>query len=235
MSEIRQFSTLDELSHAAAAAIAELSAAAISQRGRFAIALSGGGTPRMLYQILAKEFREKIDWKHVHLFWGDERYLPQDDPASNFRMAKETLLNQLDIPGENMHAIPTGFPNPAKAVEEYSRELEVFFGTDPDFDLILLGLGSDGHTASIFPATPIEATGQGLAIVTQSPIPPSIRVSLTMNVLNQARNVFFLVAGPEKRGILDAVLADEGNPSSPYPAARVKPKGKLVWFVSPSD
>ncbi len=231
MSQIRRFHSLEELSAAAAEAIAELSRAAIAERGRFSLALSGGNTPRTLHRLLAED--SKMDWNHIHLFWGDERYVPHDDPASNFRMAQETLLSKLTIPSVNIHPIPTSFPNPSEAAEAYALELSKFFGSaNPEFDLILLGVGGDGHTASMFPGTPIEEPHNGLVIVTQSPVAPTIRISLTMNVLNNARNVFFLVAGEEKQSILNAVLAEEGNPESKYPAARVQPKGELVWFVS---
>lgn len=233
MSEIRRFNTLDELSRTAAEAIAELSAAAIREHGRFALALSGGSTPRTLYRLLARDYREKIDWKKVHLFWGDERYVPQGDPASNYRMVEETLLTNLEIPSGNVHPIPTSFPNPAKAMEAYTMKLEEYFGFgSPEFDLVLLGLGNDGHTASIFPSTPVEETRKGLVIVTQSPIAPTIRISLAMNVLDNAQNVFFLVAGSEKQKVLNTVLADSGNPDSQYPAARVRAR-RLVWYVSP--
>lgn len=229
---IKSFSSLAALSNAAAQLVAALAGKAIAERGRFTLALSGGNTPKMLYATLARDYKEKIDWDHVHLFWGDERHVPHDDMESNFRMVKESLLGKIEIPMENIHSIPTSLDNPQEAAVSYATELASFFNQPiPEFDLILLGLGGDGHTASIFPRTPIAKTREGLVIVTQSPIPPAVRISLTMNVLDNARNVLFLVAGKEKKEILKAVLVDEGNANSKYPAARVKPQGELVWFV----
>ncbi|HET6402852.1 MAG TPA: 6-phosphogluconolactonase, partial [Candidatus Kapabacteria bacterium] len=160
------------------------------------------------------------------------RYVPHDDPASNYRMVKESLLGGISIPPNNIHPVPI-LSNPSDSSDTYSKEIQSLFKNDiPIFDLILLGLGDDGHAASIFPATPITKTHEGIVIVTESPVPPQIRISLTMNVLDNARNVFFLVSGKEKTEILKAVLAEEGNPDSKYPAARVQPHGKLVWFVA---
>ncbi len=230
---LQSFPSLAFLSTAAAKSIAALSQEAIAQRGRFTVALSGGETPKPLYELLGTEYRTTIDWNRTHLFWGDERYVPHDDPASNYRMVKESLLDKIAIPEANVHPIPTSFPNPEEAREDYSQTLLEFFGESvPSFDLILLGLGGDGHTASIFPATPTQKTLEGTVIVTESPVKPLIRISLTMSVLNNARNVYFLVAGAGKREILKDVLAEEGSPNSKYPSARVKPVGELVWFCS---
>ena len=222
---VKIFHDLQELSIAVSDAIADLARNAIAARGRFTLALSGGHTPKTLYKILARDYQTKIDWQHVHLFWGDERYVPHDDPASNYWMVNESLLSKIEISLDNIHPIPTTFPNPTDAAARYAGELTSFFGQPiPEFDLILLGLGDDGHTASIFPATPIETSREGVAIVTTSPVAPAIRISLTMTILDNARNVFFLVSGAEKKEILKAVLDEEGNPDSKYPAARVQPQ-----------
>jgi 6-phosphogluconolactonase len=223
---IRVSHDLQAIGKEAAKALAILANKAISERGRFTLALSGGETPRTLYEILARDYRDAIDWQHVHLFWGDERYMPHDDPASNYRMAKETLIDRIPIPEVNVHPIPTSFSNPEDAAKAYAAELTAAM----PLDLILLGLGEDGHTASLFPGT-FDPEDERLAIVTQSPKPPVTRISMTLRAINAARNVFFFVSGEEKGVILGRVLADRNGS---YPAARARPRGKLSWFVDES-
>jgi len=230
---LRSFPSIASLNGAVASAIAECASKAIADRGRFTIALSGGNTPRTLYETLARDYASVIDWKHVHLFWGDERNVPLSDLESNFRMVKESLLDRIQIPLENVHAVPILMEDIAEAVAiRYAAVLQDVFGQGiPEFDLILLGLGNDGHTASLFPGMSEQEMMNGIVIATRSPVKPSDRISLTLSVINNARNVFFLVAGQEKKQILKAVLADEENADSKYPSARVKPRGELVWFV----
>ncbi len=230
---LRSFSSIASLNAAAANAIVELAATAITERSRFTIALSGGNTPRALYELLARDYASVIDWKHVHLFWGDERNVPHSDIESNFRMVKESLLDRTDIPLENVHAVPILMEDTAAAVAiRYAAVLQDIFGQGiPEFDLILLGLGNDGHTASLFPGMSQQEMSDGIVIPTRSPVAPFERVSLTLKVINNARNVFFLVAGVSKKEILKSVLADEGKPDSKYPAARISPRGELVWFT----
>ena len=223
MSPIECFHSLEALSAAAAKALARLAQEAIATRGRFTLALSGGETPRTLYEVLARDYRDAIDWQHVHLFWGDERYVPHDAPASNCRMAKESLIDRIPIPEVNVHPIPTSFSNPEDAAKAYAKALTPAI----PLDLILLGLGEDGHTASLFPGT-FDPEDERLAIVTHAPKPPITRISMTLRAMNAARNVFFLVSGEEKREILDRVLADRDGK---YPASWVAPLGKLTWFV----
>lgn len=228
---LRSFPSLASLSASAAEEIARIATESIASRGRFTIALSGGSTPRTLYGTLAQGYHKKIDWQHVHIFWGDERYVPHDDPSSNYRMAKESLLDAIPIPSINIHPVPI-LTDPSDSSENYSEKLQAFFKEAvPRFDLIFLGLGGDGHTASLFSGMTEAEMNNGLVIVTHSPAPPPIRISLTLRVINNARNVFFLVSGEEKKEILKAVLAEEGNADSKYPAARVHPRGELVWFV----
>jgi 6-phosphogluconolactonase len=177
---IRSFSSLDLLSAAAATEIVQLAGHAISKRGQFSLVLSGGATPKTLYDLLATKYHAKIDWQHVHLYWGDERYVPHNDPASNYRMAFETLISKIDIPEQNIHPIPTNFDNPQDAANAYA---DIVKDAMP-FDLILLGLGDDGHTASLFPGPAFDPNDDRLVIVTHSPKPPVTRVSLTMKVVN---------------------------------------------------
>ncbi len=229
---IRSFPSLASLSAAAAQEIFELSTAAIAKRGRFTLALSGGSTPRTLYETLASDYARTMDWQHVHFFWGDERYVSHDDTASNYRMAKESLLDKIDITEGNIHPILTSLSNPHDVAASYATELTSFFGQSiPEFDLILLGLGDDGHTASLFPGMTEEEMSREIAIVTNSPVPPRIRISLTLSAINNASKVAFIVAGEGKKIILQSVLNDRNNSSPKYPASRVDPKGDLVWFV----
>jgi 6-phosphogluconolactonase len=229
---LRSFPSLAFLSDAVARELAKIAKEAIAERGQFTIALSGGETPRTLYDILAKDYQSALDWKHVRFLWGDERYVRRDDPASNYRMAKESLFDHIPVTPDNVYPVNTALANPEKAAANYSTELSLTIGGSlPSFDLILLGLGNDGHTASLFPGTDFERMAGQLVVVTDSPVSPKVRISLTMDVINAARNVFFLVAGEEKKQILKAVLADEGNVDSKYPASRVNPRGQLTWFV----
>lgn len=229
---IKSFPSLESLSAAAAKEIAILAKEAIEERGQFTIALSGGNTPRSLYELLARDYSTSIDWKRVHLFWGDERFVPLKDPASNFRMAREALQDGIDIPAENIHPIPTAMSDPLDSALGYSVELFQFFkGETPEFDIVLLGLGNDGHTASLFPGMYEKEMNRGDVIVTRSPVIPFDRISLTLSVINNARNVFFLVAGSDKAGILHEVLEDAKNEKPKFPAAMVKPVGNLLWFV----
>ena len=167
-------------------------------RGRFAVALSGGSTPKRMFEQLAKMV---MDWKHIHLFWVDERCVPPDHPDSNYGMTAEALLNHIEIPGENIHRIHGEQP-PEPAALIYEKELRHFFGEQlPVFDLILLGLGSDGHTASLFPGSPAlqEKKRWAVEVKHDAPPPPLVdRVTLTIPVLKEAREVIFLVSGNRK-------------------------------------
>ncbi|HWF44123.1 MAG TPA: 6-phosphogluconolactonase [Candidatus Kapabacteria bacterium] len=230
---IHIYPTIQSLSEAAASELARLSSEAITNRGRFMLALSGGSTPCTLYEVLAKHYRDSIDWQDVHIFWGDERYIPHDNPESNYFLAKKSFLDYINIPSENIHPIPTLYSNPEEAARTYDRELtDIFGGIKPAFDLILLGLGSDGHTASLFPSLKFEKDDSRNVIVTESPAGPRIRISLTMNAINRARNIFFLVEGKKKAGILKNVLNSTKEKEPHFPASRIKPNGTLTWFVN---
>ena len=196
----------------------------------FSFALAGGETPRRLYQTLATEYRDRIAWPRLHVFWGDERYVPHDDPRSNVRLAREALLDHVPIPGDNVHPMPTGLPAPEEAAAAYEQTLRRWFpGPWPRFDLVLLGMGSDGHTASLFPGAAAFAERTRWAVAASAPVEPRLRLTLTLPVFNHAALVFFLVAGSEKAAVLGRVLA---GPSEAYPAAAVRPdEGGLVWWV----
>lgn len=213
-----------ELPAAAAAALAEALVAAIRKRGACRFALAGGSTPQPVYAALAAPpLSQQVDWKKVHVFFGDERCVPPDDPASNYRMAHAALLDQVKIPAAQVHRIEGERPA-AEAARAYAQTL----GKEP-LDIALLGLGDDGHTASIFPATR-ESSARVMA--TSSPVPPLLRVSLTTAALSEARQVFFLVSGAKKAARVAEVFAQLGDDAPPLPAARVRPStGKLVWFL----
>jgi len=220
---------LEELAHLAARWIADIAG---SSRGRFAICLSGGSTPRRLYQLLAEApYREAIPWDRVHWFWGDERFVPWDHPDSNYRMAREALLAHVPAPEQNIHGIATA-GDPAAAARAYERELKSYYGAEaldparPLFDVELLGLGPDGHTASLFPGTNVLAERQRwVAEVVGAK--PEVRITLTYPPLESSRHTGFLVAGADKREPLAGVLSADQE----LPAARLRPAGELVWFV----
>jgi 6-phosphogluconolactonase len=207
---------------------------AVTKRGRFAIALSGGHTPGKMYSLWAQseQYRNKTPWDRVHLFWSDERFVPADDPRSNYRMARETLISQVPIPAENVHPMPTNLSSPEECARAYETELLKFFGSEPPaFDVQLLGIGDEGHTASLFPGSPaLGEKVRWVAAVRVAAEPPQ-RITLTPVVLNQGRNTFFLVAGEGKRAILSAIRDELASKPSQYPAARIHPAREPVWFL----
>jgi 6-phosphogluconolactonase len=207
---------------------------AVTKRGRFAIALSGGHTPGKMYSLWAQteQYRNKTPWDRVHLFWSDERCVPADDPRSNYRMARETLISQVPIPAENVHPMPTNLSSPEECARAYETELLKFFGSEPPaFDVQLLGIGDEGHTASLFPGSPaLGEKVRWVAAVRVAAEPPQ-RITLTPVVLNQGRNTFFLVAGEGKRAILSAIRDEPASQPSQYPAARIHPAREPVWFL----
>lgn len=232
--DTRVFPDGDALSRAALDELLGIASVAVKERGRFAVALAGGHTPAKLYQMWAQAEKRgmRTPWERVHLFWGDERYVPHDDPASNYRMARESLIANIPIPADNVHPMPTDAPEPEKAAEAYEVELRRFFGAGaPAFDLQLLGLGVEGHTASLFPGSPALEEKQRWAAAVVAPAKPPQRITLTLPVLNQARNTFFLVTGRDKRPIIAALRSQSTASSRVYPVARVQPSGSVVWFL----
>ncbi|MBN1918356.1 MAG: 6-phosphogluconolactonase [Verrucomicrobia bacterium] len=239
MKTIRKFDSLSALSKAAAAQFVEAAREAIAARGRFVVALSGGSTPRTLYERLAAPgVADCIDWPNVVLLWGDERCVNPDDPRSNYGLARDTLLDRVPVPASNVHRIE-GERGPEAAAAGYERVLGEVFDLRPGsrelpcFDLVLLGLGKDGHTASLFVGgAALREQRRWVVDVTIAAVDPRVpRVTLTLPVLNAARRVWFVVAGHGKREVLRAVLRGAPVHSAPYPASLVKPRGELVWFV----
>jgi 6-phosphogluconolactonase len=231
--ELLPFPDPPALSRAAAELVAEVAAGAVAARGRFAMALSGGRTPEMLYTLLASEYLEQMPWDAMHLYFGDERCVPPTDPDSNYRMADRALLSRVPGLERRTHRIE-GELGGAEAAARYDAVLRgAFLDEATTFDLVLLGMGPDGHTASLFPGSPALDERQRWAVPTEAP--PTMttrdRVTLTYPVLCAGRIVLFLAAGADKRERLAAVLADTGRPDAPYPASRVTARERLVWLV----
>lgn len=239
ITEIRKRTDLEELSRVAAEEIAGEVETAVSARGRFSMALSGGRTPRLLYENLASRYRDKIAWDMVHLFWGDERYVPKDHPDSNYAMVNSTLVSRVPFLLQNVHRMPTELDPPERAAEAYEQVLRNFFSegaADADdftFDVILQGMGEDGHTASLFPADPVLYEKERWVVPVTAPpgYSPQERITLTFPVLNRSRKAFFIVSGEGKREVLNAILTDPAKAESHYPAANIHPMDNLVWYV----
>jgi 6-phosphogluconolactonase len=225
---------LHTISQQAAAYVARIASQAIVTRGRFSIALSGGNTPAQLYGLLGSEpYKSQIDWQLVDIFWSDERCVPPDDPESNYRMAHEVLLSHISIPAVQVHRMPADQPNRDAASLAYTQEMQRVFGTNgiPAFDLIQLGMGPEGHTASLFPHQPSLRETERLVMPVSVPKPPPDRLTFTPPILNAARNVLFLVTGADKADALHAVIEGAYNPDE-YPAQIVRPpKGEVTWMV----
>lgn len=233
--ELRRLTTPQDLFQAAAEEVIRSATDAVAQRGRFTIALSGGSTPRNLYTLIAANASTTLPWDQMFFFWGDERHVPPDSPDSNYRMAKEALLSKVPIPAANIFPIPAENPDASAAAETYEQTLQKFFavapGEFPRFDLILLGMGPDGHTASLFPETAALQEKSRLVVANWVEKLGSSRITFTLPLLNAARCVAFLVSGADKAAALHEVL--EGNaPAEKYPSRLVQPRdGKLIWFV----
>ena len=213
---------------------------AIAKNGSFAVVLSGGSTPRGLYSLLAGEprFRNEIPWQQAHFFWGDERHVPPGHPDGNFRMACETMLDIVPVPRAHIHRIPSELPDAEAAATDYERTLRAFFrlseGEWPRFPLVLLGLGPDGHTASLFPNTKALSERERLVAGNWVEKFNTWRITMTAPLLNNAENVLFLVSGSEKASALKDVLKDDSDPRQ-YPARLIRPiHGRLLWLVDKS-
>jgi len=233
--DIRKLTTPQELFEAAAEEVVRAANQAVAQRGRFTIALSGGSTPKNLYTLLATNARTSLPWDRMYFFWSDERHVPPADPESNYRMAEEAMLSKIPVAASNVFRVPTENPDAAAAAEAYEQTLRKFFAVEagqvPRFDLILLGMGPDGHTASLFPETAALREKSRLVVANWVEKLKTSRITFTLPLLNAARGVAFLVSGTDKASALHEVL--EGNaPGEQYPARLVQPiDGKLIWFL----
>ena len=238
--EVRTFSGIEALSEAAAAEIVVIARDSIAARGRFSIALSGGNTPKRTYELLVDQHRADIDWAHSDFLFGDERFVPPTDSRSNYRMAREALFDRAPIPASGVHAVRTDTSTVDEAAELYEstlRRVLIVNAKEPRFiDLVLLGVGPDGHTASLFPGSPaLEepsrwTRGVGAPTTVQPAVP---RVTVTLPFLAGARNVLFLVAGADKRPVMREIL-ERTETAQQYPAALVAPSGRTVWMIEQS-
>ncbi len=233
--EIRTLTTPQELFSAAAEEVVRAANEAVAARGRFTIALSGGSTPKSLFNLLATNARNSLPWDRMFFFWGDERHVPPTDPDSNYRMADEAMLSKIPVAAGNVFRIAAENPDAAAAAEAYEQTLRKFFALEPAqfprFDLMLLGMGPDGHTASLFPGTAALQEKSRLVVANWVDKLKASRLSLTLPVLNAAACVVFLVSGTDKAPALHAVLEGDA-PGDQYPSKLIRPvDGKLIWII----
>jgi len=230
----------EALCRAAGAEFVRAATEAVASKGSFSVALSGGSTPKALYSLLATDpqLRTQVPWSKVAFFWGDERSVPPDDPDSNYRMANEAMLSKAPVAQELVFRIHGEYPDIGKAAEEYEHQLGKFFhltgGQAPRFDLVMLGMGPDGHTASLFPGTKALQEKKRLVVSNWVGKFYTQRVTMTAAVLNNAAEVMFLVHGSDKAAPLKAVLEGPFEPEQ-LPAQLIRPEnGKLLWLLDPT-
>ena len=235
---IRIFADLDTLSTAAARRWAELAGQALASRGQFHVALSGGSTPRSLFErLVSADFIGQVDWQHVHIYFGDERCVPPNHPDSNFRMAHEALLSHVAIPATQIHRMKAELPNAHEAAAEYQQVLTAQLprspaGT-PRFDLVLLGLGPDGHIASLFPDTPILQERQRLTAAVYVDQLQAWRISVTFPMINNASNILLMATGETKAEPLRRVFANDTH-TPLLPVQMIQPQGRMEWYLDES-
>jgi 6-phosphogluconolactonase len=238
--EIQIVPDADAMSRAAAETIIEHLSESLQTHDVYSIALSGGSTPGRLYALLANDakLQERIPWDRVHFFWGDERHVPPGHPESNYRMADTALLSKVPIPSTNIHRIRAEDPDADKAAADYALEIRRFFKIDagqmPRFNCVLLGMGPDGHTASLFPGTPGLQETKRLAVANWIEKFQSYRITITVSVINNADRIIFLVSGEEKAETLKAVLEDDAK-TAQFPVHLIQPThGEVTWFLDRS-
>jgi 6-phosphogluconolactonase len=230
--EIRIFDAAADLFQTAAREFARRALEAVSQRGRFVVALSGGSTPKYLFPLLADPSRFKIPWEHTYIFWGDERHVPPDNPESNFKLANDTLLSKVPAPPGNVFRVHAE-EDAGIAAQKYEEDIRKIFslarGQFPRFDLIMLGMGPDGHTASLFPGSAALKETERLVVANWVEKFKSYRITFTYPVLNHAACVMFIVTGAEKAPAVKQVLTGSGDGP---PAKLVRPPdGDLIWLL----
>jgi 6-phosphogluconolactonase len=233
MHDIRVYRDRERLSRALAEGFVAAARERASDGGRFSVALAGGSTPRRLYELLATEFRDEAPWEHIHFFWSDERYVAHDHADSNVLMVREVLFDMVKIPSENIHAPPTELDDPEQAAIRYEATIREFSALEkPRLDWVLLGLGEDGHFASLFPGSAaLEEKTRSVIVVRNSPKPPPVRLTMTLPLINQAAHVHFLVSGDGKAEALRSTLEGSTDPSR-WPARGVRPsRGTLTWWL----
>ncbi len=232
--EIRILTTPQELFAAAAEEVVRIANQSVAERGRFTIALSGGSTPKSLFNLLASNAKASLPWDRTFFFWSDERHVGPDDPDSNYHMANQAMLSKVPVPAGNVFRMPAENPDAAAAAQAYEQTVRKFFQMEsgvPQFDLILLGMGPDGHTASLFPGTAALQEKSKLVVANWVEKLETHRLSFTLPLINAAREVSFLVGGMDKASVLKTVL-EENAPEDQYPSKLVNPtQGKLIWFI----
>lgn len=224
---ILTFKNLDKIANYVVTKWTEIAERTVNEKGSFSVALSGGKTPAALLQKLAKE--KKLPWNKTHVFMVDERFVPYHDENNNYRMINEILMRHVDIPAKNIHPILTTIESPQASALKYEKELNSFFKSRPGFDLLLLGIGDDGHTASLFPGSPSLKEKKHLSIA----VPPSgtvisERITMTFPIINEAENIMFMATGSNKSGIIRNVIENE---KSRLPAAMVRPRKGSLFFL----
>ncbi|MBM7558471.1 6-phosphogluconolactonase [Marinitoga litoralis] len=224
---IFEYENINEMSFNAAKTIVNFYDYYIKKQGYFTLVLAGGNTPKLLYEMLSVQ--SNINWKKVYLFLGDERYVPLDNEFSNYKMIKNNLISKIDIPKENVFYINTDISDIENCSKEYEERIKTFFDKkEVAFDLILLGMGEDGHTASIFPDTEVSNEKYVDFIYPENANPKLPRITLTYKAINNSKNVVFLISGEKKINILKEVLKGEKK----YPVSKISPKENLLFFVS---
>lgn len=236
---VRRFSSSTEMASEATGFIVAAAVESVERQGYFTLVLSGGGTPRATYEMLAGPAGNDVNWRQVHLFWGDERCVPPEDPLSNFRMASDSFLRRISVPTGNVHRIRGEHPYPAAAAREYEEDIRAFFckcdgcyHETPSFDLILLGVGADGHTASLFPGSDALLERDRLVrhVIAPDYTPVRDRITLTPPLLTRAKRILFLVGGEDKRVIVSRALDEP--PSPVIPAGMIEGAGETLWFTN---
>ena len=233
---IKIFPNFDELNFFAAEKFIAVGNEAIERRGRFVVALAGGSTPKSLYQLLASEdFSGKIDWNKIYFFFGDERNVLPNDKESNYKMARENFFERLEVKEQNVFRWQTELTDARKIAVDYEQKIKIFFDLSADefprFDLILLGMGDDGHTASLFPFTEALAEQEKVAVANPVEKLDTVRLTLTLPAINNASNIMFLIKGADKAQTLHDVLEENFEPKK-YPSQTIKPRdGDLYWLI----
>ena len=235
--DVRVFPDLHKASQALAERLVELARDVLAAKGRFALALSGGKTPRYLYTFLARECSSEVSWERAHLFWSDERCVSQESKDSNYAMAYNALISKVPLPSQNIHRIPAEINPSEKAAGNYEQMIREFFKPEEEesflFDAMILGVGEDGHTASLFPESSALAEKSHWVLAVNAPpsFSPQKRITLTLPLINRSRSIFFLVSGTKKREVVGEILKNPETARRLYPAALIHPLGSVAWYI----
>ena len=235
--DVRVFPDLHKASQTLAERLVETAKDVLTTKDTFSMALSGGKTPRYLYSFLARECSSEISWERVHLFWSDERCVSQESKDSNFSMAYKALISNVPLPSQNIHRIPVEISPPEKVAETYEREIREFFKPEEEesflFDTMILGVGEDGHTASLFPGSSAlnEKSRWVLAVNAPPSFSPQKRITLTLPLINRSRSIFFLASGAKKREVVGEILKNPETARRLYPAAMSHSLGSVAWYI----